>query len=45
MELDKIINKIVWVGIILLCGYTIKKEIQKKYPELKKEIPNWIWRF
>lgn len=38
-------EEIIWFGIVLLIGGTIKREIQKQYPELKEKVPKWMWRF
>lgn len=40
----KILNKIVVLGVILSCGYLVKDEIEKMYPDCYKDSP-WYIKF
>jgi len=37
-----IINKIIWLGIVLLCGSTIKRTIEEKVPNCYNNAPKYI---
>lgn len=37
-----LINKIVYLGIVLLVGATIKKELEIRYPGIKNKLPWYL---
>ena len=37
-----ILNYIIIMGIVLLCGSTIKKTIEKEYPNCYEDAPHYI---
>ena len=42
MNKNNFINKIIRFCITLLIGFTIKTEIEREYPGIKKKLPIWL---